>query len=427
MNSNMPNNRNQNNSRPRYDLGSFFQESQSAESQHYTYGNRGHPNSGFRRPPRGNPRHFVNPNGRGRPFQFCTPPPHNPHNWNSMNGSMWNPPPNNNKYFLPNPNLNPYDTNPFFLDTRGSYGPNENYFPFDTAEYPLHSNAGPNSNTSESSSCINTEKIVETCDSVAEIHKEPKVSKAKPLKRSNQSVRAIRNASIASRNSVDSDDAQQEGTGDKQEKRSSQNEAVTGKRIAHWIKPSNPKDEAEVRRLVTEFSKSKKKENLLRLKQQSENRIDRRDSASDEISSPVDLINSASEVDKSVSSSLDTSVEELDSVPSKINKKRSSSKRRSLNSESLTDLDSPNSHTSITNTSRIKRSSLQIDTSPNRSSNERKRKSSTEQSNSKSKKISSSANFEAVLDAVVRGNLDSSMSPDTSVKSKRNQPPVEVN
>ncbi|GFS29505.1 zinc finger protein 106 [Nephila pilipes] len=47
-------------------------------------------------------------------------------------------------------------------------------------------------------------------------------------------------------------------------------ENMTGKRIAHWINPSNHKDKAEVRRLVTEFSKSKKKENLIKLKLQTD-------------------------------------------------------------------------------------------------------------------------------------------------------------
>ncbi|GFU49366.1 u1-type domain-containing protein [Trichonephila clavipes] len=42
------------------------------------------------------------------------------------------------------------------------------------------------------------------------------------------------------------------------------------KRISHWINPSNHKDKAEVRRLVTEFSKSKKKENLIKLKLQTD-------------------------------------------------------------------------------------------------------------------------------------------------------------
>ncbi|KAF8772988.1 Zinc finger protein 106 like protein [Argiope bruennichi] len=43
-------------------------------------------------------------------------------------------------------------------------------------------------------------------------------------------------------------------------------ENIAGKRLAHWINPSNQKDQAEIRRLVTEFSKSKKKENLIKLK-----------------------------------------------------------------------------------------------------------------------------------------------------------------
>ncbi|GIX77291.1 zinc finger protein 106, partial [Caerostris extrusa] len=48
-------------------------------------------------------------------------------------------------------------------------------------------------------------------------------------------------------------------------------ENIVGKRIAHLINPLNLKDRAEVRRLVTEFSKNKKKENLIKLKLQTDN------------------------------------------------------------------------------------------------------------------------------------------------------------
>ncbi|GBM63505.1 hypothetical protein AVEN_73785-1 [Araneus ventricosus] len=58
----------------------------------------------------------------------------------------------------------------------------------------------------------------------------------------------------------------QSGSEKQQEKGVVLSENMTGKRLAHWINPSNQKDQAEIRRLVTEFSKSKKKENLIKLK-----------------------------------------------------------------------------------------------------------------------------------------------------------------
>ncbi|GFQ69807.1 u1-type domain-containing protein [Trichonephila clavata] len=64
---------------------------------------------------------------------------------------------------------------------------------------------------------------------------------------------------------------QKESENEKQlEKSKVLTENMTGKRISHWINPSNHKDKAEVRRLVTEFSKSKKKENLIKLKLQTD-------------------------------------------------------------------------------------------------------------------------------------------------------------
>ncbi|KAG8183502.1 hypothetical protein JTE90_003854 [Oedothorax gibbosus] len=410
---------------------------QSMSGQNKPYYEKSHSQSN--RGPSQRPRNqqFQDPTGRRLPYHQRYQGPTNQGGYEYEDRNGYPPFDPKYRYFAKHANPNPQDL--FFVDSEGAhnqqaYNHDQNYFPFDAAEYPLEclsdcSGEKARSKNSERDSTKPSEELKfpkatplkridqsvrairnsstvskNSGDSRAEKDSSDgaKVSRSKPPKRINQSVRAIRNASTTSRNSMDSDDSHQDGSSDKHSKK---NEGVSGKRIAHWINPSNPKDEAEVRRLVTNFSKSRKKENLVMLKQQSGDR-------SGEISEPFDA-------DKCLSSpqSEDSSIEILEPSPPK--RVISNSKRKNLNLEP----DSPISNQSP------KANSAKIVARPRASSGELKRKSQSEQPKSK-KRLTSSEDLSSILDSVVRGDNVPKMSIDANnilVNNNLNQLFQEIN
>ncbi|CAL1266778.1 unnamed protein product [Larinioides sclopetarius] len=134
----------------------------------------------------------------------------------------------------------------------------ENIQPVECTNYETHSN---NKNFDELKKSSTDEQISPSRRSV-------KVVVDKKTKRSPRiQIKVIPKTPTTPESSPQLSDVQnQSGSEKQQEKSIVLSENMTGKRLAHWINPSNQKDQAEIRRLVTEFSKSKKKENLIKLK-----------------------------------------------------------------------------------------------------------------------------------------------------------------